>query len=85
MMRQFYELERLKFILFNKKQLAIFQNIGIPEDPFSRKKLNLRVNTFYDFQYDYQAQKIKAQEFFKKPTYSENSKINSRLKKMFFG
>jgi hypothetical protein len=84
MMRQFHELERLKFVLFNKKQLAIFQNIGIPEDPFSRKNFTMRINNFYDFQYDNKAQKIKAQEFFEQGKILDNSKISTRLKKMFF-
>lgn len=84
MMRQFHELERLKFVLFNKKQLAIFQNIGIPEDPFNRKNFSLRLNSFYDFQYDINKQRIKAQEFLEQPKNFENSKISNRLKKMFF-
>ncbi len=84
MMRQFHELERLKFVLFNKKQLAIFQNIGIPEDPFSKKSL-ARMNSFYSFQYDHKAQKKKVKEFFNNTNKNnqDDSKISSRLKKMF--
>ncbi len=82
MMRQFHELERLKFVLFNKKQLAIFQNIGIPEDPFNKKNLE-RLNTFYDFQYDTKAQKRKAKEFFRKDKFGSESKVTLRLKKLY--
>jgi hypothetical protein len=84
MMRQFHELERLKFVLFNKKQLAIFQNIGIPEDPFGKNSL-VRMNSFYSFQYDHKAQKKKVKEFFNNTNRNNenDSKISSRLKKMF--
>lgn len=85
MMRQFHEMERLKFVLFNKKQLAIFQNIGIPEDPL-HKKFDIRLNNFYDFQYDHKAQKKKAKEFFinKKKTINGNeSRLTNRLKKLY--
>ena len=40
MMRQFHELERLKLIILDRQQLSAFENIGIPEDPFSDKNLN---------------------------------------------
>jgi hypothetical protein len=85
MMRQFHELERLKFVLFNKKQLAIFQNIGIPEDPL-HKKIDIRLNNFYDFQYDHKAQKKKAKEFFikeRKTTNGNDSRLTTRLKKLY--
>jgi hypothetical protein len=83
MMRQFHELERMKFVLFNKKQLAIFQNIGIPEDPFNKKNY-IRLNNFYDFQYDNKAQKKKAKEFFTKDRKNTNdSKLTTRLKKLY--
>jgi hypothetical protein len=82
MMKQFHELERLKFVLFNKKQLSIFQNIGIPEDPLHMKKID-RINTLYKFQYDKNAQKKKAQEFFKDTQGENESKLDQRLKKLY--
>lgn len=82
MMKQFHELERLKFVLFNKKQLSIFQNIGIPEDPLHLKKID-RINTLYKFQYDKNAQKKKAQEFFKDTQGENESKLDQRLKKLY--
>jgi hypothetical protein len=81
MMKQFHELERLKFVMFNKKQLSIFQNIGIPEDPLHHKKIE-GINSLYKFQYDQTAQKKKAQEFFKDDG-ENDTKIDQRLKKFY--
>jgi hypothetical protein len=83
MMKQFHELQLIKFVLFNKKQLAIFQNIGMPEDPFNKNKVS-RVNDFHFFQQDFKEQKNKAKEFFLESSLNE-SKIDKRLKKLYLG
>lgn len=82
MMKQFHELERIKFVLFNKKQLSIFQNVGVPEDPLHMKKLD-KINTLYKFQYDKNAQKKKAQEFFTTTQGENESILDKRLKKLY--
>lgn len=82
-MKQFHELQLLKFVLFNKKQLAIFQNIGMPEYPFNKNKVS-RVNDFHIFRLDFKEQKTKAKEFFMESSLNE-SKIDKRLKKLYLG
>lgn len=83
MIKQFHELQLLKFVLFNKKQLAIFQNIGMPEDPFNKNKVS-RVNDFHIFQLDFKEQKTKAKEFFMESSLN-GTKIDKRLKKLYLG
>jgi hypothetical protein len=82
MMRQFHELQLLKFVLFNKKQLAIFENIGMPEDPFSKNKFS-KINELNYFQQNAKEQKVKAKEFFSGDNGLNDSKISKRLKKLY--
>ena len=81
-MRQFHELQLIKFVLFNKKQLAIFENIGMPEDPFSKNKIS-KINDLNYFQQNAKEQKVKAKEFFSGINNLNESKISKRLKKLY--
>jgi hypothetical protein len=70
----------------NKKQLAVFQNIPLPENPLLTT--DNKINRNYNFLYDSDAQKKKKEEFFN--LYSNNeilgnqeSKVNYRLKKFY--
>ena len=81
-MRQFHELEKMKFVMFNKKQLSVFQNVGNPDDPIHNRK-ELKVNQIYELQYDSQGQEKKINEFLMQDHMNGDNVINKRLLKFY--
>ena len=84
MVKHFHEIDKLKFVLFNKKQLSVFLNIGLPDDPLQRVK-SLKINNMYDFQNETEKQNKKIMEFFKNENKINSDIMNKRLKKLYIG
>jgi hypothetical protein len=59
------ELEKLIYVLFDKEQVALFNLIPLPENPF-KEKFNERISQAYTFYLDKEHQQSKARQFFRK-------------------
>jgi hypothetical protein len=77
------DFKKLKYILFNKKQLAIFNMIGDPSMPLGNR-LSSTMTQRTQFEIDIEAQKKKAKEFLNMD-YGEmrEEDVNRRLFKLF--
>ena len=60
------EISKLKFLLLNKKQLAVFNLIDSPHAPLATHKIP-KYSEKYKYEMNYELQKIKAEEFLSTP------------------
>jgi hypothetical protein len=77
------DFKKLKYILFNKKQLAIFNMIGDPSIPLGNRQSSTMTQRT-QFEIDIEAQKTKAKEFlFMDYGKMREEDVNRRLFKLF--
>ena len=73
------EVEKLKYVLFTSKQLALFNLISPPENPL-KSNLTKKVSILYKYSNDHQAQIRKVKKYLEKC--KDPSKLTSLDKKL---
>ncbi len=82
MIKQFTDLDNMKFVFFNKKQLAVFKNLGTPDDPINHDR-GLKKNKRFNIQAHPNEHSEKILQFLDKNNEKTFNCINRRLYKYF--